>query len=191
MESRCELPRHPQCQRSPAATQFQHPLAVGQLRALRGQGKRQGFRVGKVVDAFRPPGAAVLAMRSQHVREEVRRHFVVLFVCQLGQRRHFGGSHRAHELLSGEAGAFGVCSRDFHEPLRAHATDARPDQRVGNQAAFHQVDGSASQRGVVMYSLRVRHDVHPAAGIAWGEYGTGIARNQRPGVICYKPIQTL
>ena len=78
---------HPQAQRAPAATEFEHLLAIGEFGAFAGGLQRGGFGGVEVGHAFGPPAAAVLQVPTEHRGEERRRQLVVLVVGLVGEQR--------------------------------------------------------------------------------------------------------
>ena len=160
-----KVPRHPQRQGAPAAAQFQHALPVAQLRPFRGHRQGARFCVRQVQGAFGPPGAAVFAMRSEHMLEEVGRHLVVLFIREPGQRGDVGDAHRLHKPFADQARALGVVSRDLRQSLRAQPANAGPDQRIRERGLVQSgrwSRRSAGQRRVPSVCVSCRIAMWPA-----------------------------
>jgi hypothetical protein len=121
-----------QRQRAPAATQIEHPLAIGQLRPLRGQVQHALLsRVERIVVA--PEPAAVLVVTSQDLREKCGGHFIVLLVGR-------GRMHRQRTRLQSrdvpkQVGTLGrhAAFVFFSQPILQQAPYADPDHPVRHQ----------------------------------------------------------
>ena len=110
--------RHPQRERAPATAELQDAHAPAQcLRARKSLRAPRVRRAARSLTAVGPPAAAVFAMRSEHMREEFRGHFVVLLVRLVRDRGNRRAVHRCDECLRRTRRA--LRSRD----VRASAVD--------------------------------------------------------------------
>ncbi len=89
--------RHPQRERSPAATQLENRLAVTEIGPLTSHVERSSFGISQCQHALRPMATAVLQPGPQHRLKEIWRHFVVLLVRAIGHDGHWTGAALGHE----------------------------------------------------------------------------------------------
>uniref|UniRef100_A0A914Y860 Uncharacterized protein n=1 Tax=Panagrolaimus superbus TaxID=310955 RepID=A0A914Y860_9BILA len=111
---------HPQGQRTPAAAQLQDMLAIGQSGALAVQ-FQHGFL-----------GLAL----AQAGLEEGRGNFVVLAVGRVGMQRERAVGQFCDATVEARGLCFDTAQQFLVHALRAQATDAGPQRRIGNQSAL-------------------------------------------------------
>jgi hypothetical protein len=130
---------HPQGQRTPAAAKLEDALAVREAGAGAGEFQHARFRGVEIADIRIPLAAGILEMLPEALVEIRRRHFVVLFVGDLGGQRDRGGAHGFDERLAPLPLRFDIAGR-FPQALSQQLPDAEPEQRVGNAPAFGRIN---------------------------------------------------
>jgi hypothetical protein len=134
-----ELPRHPQRQRPPAATEFEDRLSAGQIGVLDGLAQRflLGFLQGR--GCLPVETAGILAVGAEQAGKELDRHLVVRNIGVVGI---FGDGARRHFV--GEPGiAFRIPGGEPRGGARAELVDGGADNNVRQRHPL----GGAHDRG--------------------------------------------
>jgi hypothetical protein len=132
---------HPQAERSPAAAELEHVLAVDELRAL--ACRRRAPRPPLRSRPFTPSGhhpLLYLRCAPKHGVEERRRQLVVLLVGLVSEQRERAVAQRGDERFAQCGGAGRVAGADLAQSLAQQPADAGAHERVRNAAFLGPLD---------------------------------------------------
>ncbi len=131
--------RHRERQRTPAAAELQHVLAVGEPRTP--DREVQHRVLGRARDPVTPGSvvaAGVFEARAEHVLEERRGHLVVLCIGRLRVDRERTLPQRGDQCASPLLLRLERAAAFLLEPLREQSADGATDQRIRHQPGVEQ-----------------------------------------------------
>ncbi len=127
--------RHPQRDGSPAASQFQDVLAVGQIGAFAGDPEHPLLRGVEGLHSLVPIPAAVFEPGPQAQLIEAGGNLVVLLVGRAGLDRDRAGAQAIDEGLEFRVLTFLRGFAFFAKSLSEQISDADPDEPVGQEVS--------------------------------------------------------
>ena len=140
----------PDRQRAPSAAKVQDALPIREFCALTAEREHGLFGLGQVVHAVGPQPTAVLVPRTQDVFEEGRRHFVVLFICELRKRGDCTRTSFVTKCPLDPICGLEVIAVDVIQAARQQPTDSCAHHNVGNVPGFYEID---TQHSRFLFSL--------------------------------------
>jgi hypothetical protein len=132
--------RHPQCQGTPAAAEFEDILPIGKFGPRQVRAEHRFLGLIEALVTPRKQAARVLQAAAETQFEEPRRQLVVLLVRRIGMDRDRAGAEVVEALPETRPSRNRIAAMFFAQPLRAQAADAEADQGVGKPAAFGEAD---------------------------------------------------
>ena len=138
-----ELLGHPQGQRAPAAAQLEDALAIAQLGTFRVQPHHVLLGHVEAGGGFVPVTAAVFQVLAQAELEELGGQFMVLAIDCPGLQGDIAVAQALQPGLLALEHRIGAALAFVLQALRALATDAHPEDVVGDTAGFRPASGKA------------------------------------------------